>query len=248
MSKINARELHDELLLAKPEGARHDADICSFCVDNAAQVAPVPSGPEAKQPESKKGGTTTAMSDNENAPTSISMETHQALLEKALKDAVSTTEKALETKIHEKTELEATVKTLTEEKASLETDNARLNTELDTTQLSLKSVSDEFAALKGEIAAKEEAALKTELAAKRTEQVKALALFPEEFIADKATRWADMAEEDWNERVEEWQARKPASTSNIDSASAMSGTSGDLTTEVAGEVKTTSTRRSVLGI
>src|SRR5699024_9564520 len=129
----------------------------------------------------------------------ISMETHEALLEKALKDAVSVTEKALESKIQENAELSATVTTLTEEKASLETETARLNTELDNTQISLKSVSDEFAALKGEIAAKEEAALKTELAAKRTEQVKTLGLFPEEFIADKASRWADMAEEDWNE-------------------------------------------------
>jgi len=73
------------------------------------------------------------MTDTEKAA-SISQETHEALLEKALKDATSITEKALETKIQENADLTTTVTTLTEANGSLVTDNARLNSELDTAQ------------------------------------------------------------------------------------------------------------------
>lgn len=251
MDKINARELHNQLLLAKPEGARHDADICSFCVDNAAQAAPVPSGPEATtEPESKKGGTTTAMSNDEKTTDMLSRETHEALMEKAVKDAVAATAATLEVKLQENAELQKLNEVLTEEKASLESDNARLNTDLDNAQVSLKSVTDEVAALKTEKAQAEEAALKAELASKRSEQVKALGLFPEEFIAEKAARWADVAEEEWTERVEEWQARTAAAVANVDAASAMSGTSGELTKELTDEAAetTSSARRGVLGL
>ena len=97
VDKVKARELHDELLTGMPEGARHDADICSFCVDKAAQEAPVPSGPEAiKDPEGTEGGTTKAMADDTKQDM-ISKETHDALLEKALKDATSVTTEALVT-------------------------------------------------------------------------------------------------------------------------------------------------------
>ena len=248
MDTIKARELHDQLLVAMPTGARHDAEICSFCVDKSAQTAPVPSGPEAISPDGTEGGTTTAMTDTEKAA-SISQETHEALLEKALKDATSITEKALETKIQENADLTTTVTTLTEANGSLVTDNARLNSELDTAQVSLKATTDEVASLKQEKADIETAALKADTASKRAEQVKNLGLFEEKYIDEKAAKWADLADADWAERVEEWSARKPEITASTEVASAMEGTSGELTTEHTDEAsQTESSRRRVLGL
>lgn len=252
MSK--ARELHDELLQAKPADARHDADICSFCVDKAAQsTAPVPSGPENEttEPEGTEGGTTKAMADNENKM--ISEETHQALMEKALKDATSATDSALQSKVSENTELASKVETLTEENASLVTDNARLNKELDEAQVSLKAATDEVAALKTEKDEIEAAAALAETASKRSEQIRNLNLFPEEFVTERASRWAAIPDEDWAERVAEWQATaKPtaaaAGTTTTDSASAMEGTSGQLTTETASADEPKNSRRAVLGL
>jgi regulator of replication initiation timing len=252
MSK--ARELHDELLQAKPADARHDADICSFCVDKAAQsTAPVPSGPENEttEPEGTEGGTTKAMADNENKM--ISEETHQALMEKALKDATSATDSALQSKVSENTELASKVETLTEENASLVTDNARLNKELDEAQVSLKAATDEVASLKTEKEEIEAAAALAETASKRGEQIRNLKLFPEEFVTERASRWAAIPDEDWAERVAEWQATaKPAAgaaAATTDSASALEGTSGDLTTETAAaDDKATSARRAALGL
>lgn len=248
MDTLKARELHDELLAAKPEGARHDVDICSFCVDKATQIAPAPSGPEATPtaPEDTEGGTTTAMSDEIKT---ISVETHEALLEKALREATSATEQALASKIEENTKLAAEVASLTETKTTLETDNARLNKELDTAQVSLKATADEVASMKAEKAAEDLAAQKAEIASKRAEQVKSLGLFEENFIAEKAEKWADLAEEQWAERVEEWSSARKAQPSSGDTASALTGTSGELTTEhteTASEKPTA--RRAALGL
>ena len=249
MDKVKARELHDELLVGMPEGARHNADICSFCVDKAAQEAPVPSGSEAiKDPEGTEGGTTKAMADDIKQD-AISKETHEALLEKALKDATSVTTEALERKTQEAAELTTKVETLTAENASLKSDNARLNTELDTAQISLKTATDEADLLKKEKADAAAAQEKAELATKRADQVKALGVFPEEFVTEKAARWAELAESDWSERVEEWAARKPEATPNTEVASALSGTTGELTkehTDTASDA--TTSRRAVLGL
>jgi regulator of replication initiation timing len=249
VDKVKAGQLHDELLAGMPEGARHDADICSFCVDKAAQEAPVPSGPEAiKDPEGTEGGTTKAMADDTKQDV-ISQETHVALMEKALKDATSVTTEALERKTQENAELTTKVETLTAENESLKSDNARVNKELDEAQISLKTAVDEAAVLKQEKADAAAATEKAELAAKRADQVKALGVFPEEFVTEKAARWAELADADWAERVEEWAARRPEATPNTETASALSGTTGELTkehTDTASEPQTS--RRAVLGL
>lgn len=250
MDKVKARELHDQLLEGMPEGARHDADICSFCVDKAAQEAPVPSGPEAiKEPEGTEGGTTKAMADDTKQDV-LSKETHEALLEKALKDATSATESALERKTQEAAELTEKVTALESKVEELTADNARLNTELDEAQIKVKAATDEAEALKSEKAEREAEAAKAEIASKRADQVKALGIFPDEFVTEKASRWAELADADWAERVEEWSARKPEATPNTETASALSGTTGELTKETTDTASETTTvpRRAVLGL
>lgn len=185
-------------------------------------------------------------------PDTISRETHEALLEKALKDATSTTEAALERKSTEASELAAKVTEFETKISELTAENAELNKKLDVVQVQLKAAQDETAALKADVAAKEEAALKSELAAKRAEQVENLGLFGKEYISEKASKWADIAEDEWNERLDEWKNFKPATpSSTTDTASAMSGTSEDLATEppvdAASESKPNH-RRAALGL
>ncbi len=240
-----------------PEGARHDVDLCPFCVEKAAQKVEVPtSGPSGSEPSgvvnqnpTTEGGNT----DMSNTPETISMETHEALLEKALKDATSTTEDALGRKTEEAAGLTSRVTELETANSTLSTDNERLNKELDEAQVQLKAAKDELDAIKAEQAKATEDAKKAEIASARAEQVKNLSLFDEKYVADKASKWAELAEEEWTERLEEWRGIKPASEgSSIDSASAMTGTSEELTKEPAADTANhndkPAARRAVLGL
>lgn len=237
----DASALHDELLRSIPAGARHDADICPFCVDKATQlvVVPpsVPSGTTPSDVDSHRtltveGGTTNMTI--ETPIETLSKETHLALLDRALAEATATTEEALGRKTEEAAELAAKVAELETASAALKADNVRLNSELDTAQVALKSATDEASSLK---AANDEAAAlaaKTEIASVRAEQVKNLALFTPEYVTEKAAAWADLADDAWNDRVEEWKALKPATTTDSkpsDTASAMTGTTEGLATE-----------------
>lgn len=183
----------------------------------------------------------------------ISVETHEALLEKARKDAVEVTENALASKTEEAAALTTQVAELTTKADELASENERLNKDLDEAQLKLKAATDEVATLTEKIESAEEAARKAELAAARTEQAKNLGLFTDEYIADKASAWADLAEEAWTDRVEEWSnlAPKTPEKGEADTASAMTGTSKD---GLSAEVDTASTtpkinaRRAALGL
>jgi regulator of replication initiation timing len=175
----------------------------------------------------------------------ISKETHDALLDKAVRDAQAAweAEKAgLTAKVEE---LTPKVETLTTENASLKSENERLNGELDTAQVSLKAATDEVASLKSDIAAAADKAARDEVASTRVAQVKELGLFTEEYIADKASKWSEMDDEAWADRVDEWsklKAAAPATTTSTDTASAMTGTRD------AGTGHQPSARRQVLGL
>jgi len=253
-------KLHNDLLASQPEGARHDSDICPFCVDKATEsnstTSRIPpagdSGPDVsdhQSPTNTEGGTPNPMD-------TISKETHDALLKKAVDDAISATEAALATKTDEAKELADKVKQLETDAASLKADNDRLNQELDTAQVSLKSATDEVTTLKDDIAKKDEAAQKAEIASKRAEQVRNLGLFDETYVSEKAASWADVAEEDWAERVTEWQKLKPVKaadgdTKTTETASAITGTSEGLTKEsvdAASAEDKPPARRAALGL
>jgi hypothetical protein len=257
---VAARKLHDDLLASRPEGASHNGDICPFCVDKATEdmpTVPDPSrsgGPDASSnqpvPDDNGGRDTHPMSDN----ASISQETHQALLAKAVADATSATEKALETKTTEAAASAARVTELEAKVETLETENARLNGELDSAQVSLTAANEKVATLETTINEQAAAAAKAEIVSKRTEQAKNLKMFDDEYVAERAEAWADLSDDDWASRLDEWSKLKPAATDAPagDTASAMSGTSGSLTQDpkpgdTASESKP-SARRAALGL
>jgi regulator of replication initiation timing len=247
---LDALQLHDELLAMRPDEARHDADICPFCADKAAQSGgSSASGPSGLVPSdaslnthSTEGGITQTMSDNDM----ISRETHEALVAKALADATAALETALANKSEEATGLAAKLEELTTSTAALTDDNSRLNRELDAAQVALKSATDEVASLKDESAKREEAARLAEIASKRVDQVKDMGLFTEEYVTEKSAQWASMDDSEWASRLDEWQKINPAATTGEpgDTASAMTG-SGGLTTEIT---TTVPARRAVLGL
>lgn len=248
-----ALKLHDDLLAIQPDGARHDSDICPLCVEKASvSTTSDPSGsgrPDvSKSKTSTEGGTNPPMSD-------ISQEAHEALLKKAVDEATKATESALATKTEEAAASTGKVKELEDEVASVKADNDRLNKELDAAQVKLKSAEEEATALKDAAAKAEEEAKLAEVASKRGEQVKNLKLFADDYVAEKASKWAQFDEASWVDQLEEWKQLKPAATSTetTDAASAMTGTSEELTKESATDAASTTNtkpkaRRSVLGL
>lgn len=226
-----ALKLHDELLAVMPEGARHDSDICPMCVEKASATSD-PSGsgrPDVSKSEnpSTEGGTIPPMSD-------ISQEAHEALLKKAVEEALKTSDAALATKSDEAKAATDKAKELEDEVASVKADNDRLNKELDAAQVKLKSAEEEVASLKEAATKAEEEAKLAEVASKRSDQVKNLKLFSDEYVSEKASKWATLEDADWAEQLEEWKQLKPAAPADEkagDQASAMTGTSEKLTKE-----------------
>lgn len=260
MEQADARKLHDDLLALKPEGASHNADICSFCVEAAqdattSRIPPADGGPDddhhRKTPTNTEGGAEHSMSDT------MTMETHEALLAKAVSDAVASTEQALAAKTDEAKTAGARVTELETENGTLKEDNARLNGELDTAQVGVKAANDRVTELEGEIeTTKREIALR-ETASKRAEQVKNLKLYDDEYVAERAESWAKLADEDWASRLDEWAKLKTPAASDgksTDAASAMSGTNGTLTQDpppadsAGDQADRPSPRRAALGL
>lgn len=261
METAVALKLHDDLLAAQPEGARHDSDICPLCADKAAQTtASDPSG--SGRPDVSKSETTSTEGGDNPTMSDISQAAHEALLKTAVAEAVAeatkTTEAALATKTSEADTSAARVTELETELATAKADNDRLNKDLDDAQVKLKAATDKVEEL--EKAAKEaaDAAALQEVANKRAEQVKNLKLFPEEYVSEKASKWGALTDEAWGEQLEEWKQLKPASgseagTGATETASAMTGTTEDLTKEqqdaaAAGGSDKPKPRRSVLGL
>lgn len=177
----------------------------------------------------------------------ITKETHEALLQKAVDTATAQLRE-------EKATLESQVSTLTSERdqaseraSELETEVSRLEGELDTAQVKLKTSEDEVASLKEEIDTRDEAMAVKELAEKRSEEVRALGLFPDEHISEKAERWAKYSDEEFASLLEDWKAARDTSKveGSVETASRFNGSSegaGTKTEEPA------SARRAVLGL
>jgi hypothetical protein len=185
----------------------------------------------------------------------ISTETHEALLKTKVADAVAATEQALAAKTEEAANEKARADKAEAELETVKADNAKLNTELDTAQVSLKAANEKAAQLEADLAAKDEASAKEKLATERASQVRNLKIFEDTYVDERASSWADMAEEDWSARLDEWAKIRPVSTETVttDAASAMSGTSGELTKDpesdaAAESTKKPSARRAALGL
>lgn len=176
---------------------------------------------------------------------SITQETHEALVAKAVDDAVADRQAEISA-------LQEQIDSLTEERdtaqariVELETANSDIHAELDQAQVQVQSLTEERDQLKDDIAKRDEEASITELASKRAEQVRNLGLFPEDYVSEKARSWARLPDEDWAARLDEWKAVKgdatPSPDPSHDQASAMSGKSGEISS-------TPTARRRVLGL
>ena len=195
-----------------------------------------------QQQEVQEGGST-PVSDT------IAQETHEALLKKAVEDATSEANAEIARLTDQVEDLTGQVETAQARVSELETANEQVNAELDQAQVQLRAAQEEAEQLKNDIAQRDEEAQITELADARAEQVRNLGLFPEDYIKEKARAWADIPEDDWADRVEEWkQARGDKSGSEDttlpqEQASAMAGAGNG---QPPG--KNASRRRAVLGL
>jgi len=183
---------------------------------------------------------------------SISKETHEALVQSAVASATKTLDSALADKTQELETAKARIETLESEKAELAADNERVNGELDSAQVELRTATQKVSDMEAAQEKAEQEAAKAELASKRAEQVKGLGLFTEEYATEKASQWADLDEAAWSSRVEEWQKLAPTQSSETPPGdSAMSGSNGAQDQAAASSTDTTkkpSARRAVLGL
>lgn len=169
---------------------------------------------------------------SETTSANLTQEAHEALVQKAVKEATEQTDAVLKTKLDEIATLTESSTTLTQERDDAKSELTRVNGELDKAQVDLKAAQDEVASLTAEVAKRDEDAALAETASKRADQVKNLKLFKDDFVTERASAWASLSEDDWAARLEEWTAMKPTETPSGDTTktdTAMSGSNGNLT-------------------
>lgn len=180
ITSMSSKELHDQWLAQKPEDAKHDSD-CPFCQ-------------EAKQ--NPTGGAGVSMSDK----------THTA---EELAAAVALATKPLEDKIRD---LEAkgaddeVASKIAEAVKPVEDKLTEVQNELDVktaeAAAAKQEIEDVKAYLKSESDSADEAKAVAERKDERIAKVKEVADFTDEYVTEKADRWAEMSEEDFDALVE----------------------------------------------
>ena len=178
---ITLKELHDDLLSRKPEGASHPAD-CPLCQSSGGDEAMNIDGGE--------------------------MATYS---EEDLKSAIEEAVKPLQARIteletsHEAAELDSKI---AEVKTPLETQIAELQSELDAAKVEAASARDELnntveylTGLASEAA--EKAAFET-LREERVAQIREVASFDDEYVSANADRWTRMDDEAFAAALEDW--------------------------------------------
>lgn len=179
MVMTNRQQLHDALLEQMPEGASHDAAVCSVCVATSSGA-----------PEGGKVDTYTA----EDLQAAVADATAELNARIAAMEAAAT-ESAMDARL-------AAVK------AEADAQIADVRTQLDTAVLEAGQAKGELVAFRDGLTALAEAeALNVAVAARketRLARVKESASFPDEYLASNADRFAAMSDEDFEERVAEW--------------------------------------------
>lgn len=231
-----AKRLHDEALRLKPDGANHDSALCPFCRTDVAASEGTPSGSGRPDGSAATGSNASSEGGTRHPMSDMSKETHEQLLNsavaqvKAEKDAeIAKLTSERDALVADKANLE---KTRDEQAASIKTltdENTRLNSELDTAQVSLKAAKDEVATLKSEVAERDQKAQLAEVASKRVEQVKNLGLFDDDYASKKSEKWAAMSDDDWAAQLDDYKALRGTTTTSTsggggtDTASALTG-------------------------
>jgi DNA repair exonuclease SbcCD ATPase subunit len=179
------KELHDQLLERKPEGASHDEGTCPLC---NVEIA-------ASQETETEGGSVKSYTEEEV----------QALLASATKD--------LEAKVSElqgAQHASAIEAQISEAKAEAETKVAELQAELDTTTLKATRADEEkqeiLAWLEAEAKTAEEKAALEARRDERVAKVREVASFSDEYVEKRATDWAAMSDEAFEAALEDWKA------------------------------------------
>lgn len=172
----SAERAHDELLEAMPPGASHDGVSCPICV--ARVTASTDVAPENPQEVSNVTDKIT--------PRTFTEAEHEAILTTEVRREVASATEVKDARI---AELETQVDTLEAEKASLETKVTEAETAFET----FKTESEQAA----EVAARRES---------RVDAVKRISAreLPESYFTEaRVTRWAEMADESFNELLED---------------------------------------------
>jgi hypothetical protein len=181
---MELKDIHDELLNIKPEGASHDKESCAFCNVSVASL----SNPE--------GGSV-----------------DKTYTEDELNVAIANATKDLETQIttlKTQTEQSAFEGKVAEATAALTEQVKELESKLDGAVLEAQSHKEQYEALVAYLeAAKAEAEAQAEIAARRDERlekVREVASFPEEYLVERADAWAQLSDEDFEAAIADWKA------------------------------------------
>lgn len=180
-TQMSSKELHDRWLEQKPEGASHPED-CPFCL-------------LAKQ-EDTTGGAGVSMSDKTH--TAEELAAAVALATKELQDQVRDLQAA-----QSQDEVASKVaEAVAETEAKLADAQAALDIAVAEKAAADQKVADVEAYLAAEKAAADEAVAVEARKAERIETVKEAASFTDEYVAQHADRWAQMAQEDFDALVD----------------------------------------------
>lgn len=190
--------MHDLLLSVKPDGAVHDATACDWCV-SAVQAT------DKTGTERTEGGV-------------LDVSITQEDIDKAVAAAVGPLQTELESLRKFKAEAESTdaVNAAREEAReaaeAAEAAVAELQGKLDAATIDATEASTKYdnlvAWLTAEAEMAEQEAQIAALREERVEAVKALDLFPDEYIEDNAQRYAEMSVETFEATMADWKAVK----------------------------------------
>ena len=185
--------MHDLLLSVKPDGAVHDATACKWCSSTV----------QATDTNRTEGGV-------------LDVSITQEDLDKAVAAAVGPLQTELEALRQFKAEVESTDAAKAAEAAieAAKAETADVQQKLDAATIEAteaKSKLDEFVAwLNAEAEQAEKEAQIAALRDERVEAVKALEVFPDEYVEENAQRYAEMTPEVFEACVADWKAVKAA--------------------------------------
>lgn len=178
-SSMSPKELHDQWLQQKAEGASHDTASCMYCTQKIVESA------------SATGGAGNQMSDKTHTKEEVDA-------------AIAAAVKPLEAQLSELTagkQTEETEAKIAAAKAEGDAALAEAQKELDLKIAELEAVKTEFAEFKTGLEALEaeaaEAAALEGRKADRVEKVKEVANYSEERIAERSAGWAAMSDEEF---------------------------------------------------
>lgn len=221
---LDLKEQHDQLLASKPDDVTHDAVDCPFCSEGSLEIS-----------EDR-----TAIEGGDMSKTYTEDELAAAMEELASFKASQDAE-----------EVEARI---AEAVGAVEAAKAEVESQLDVVTAERDAAKSEFDALVELLEeAKRAEEVAAEMAAKREErvaQVKEVASFTDEYIAERADKWTAMDDEAFETLVEAIKATKdakevkPSGSATIPASTAMTATRD----EGAGSVSVKETRAAVMSM